>query len=70
MLSDSRIFCNAFGNTFFASSNEDSSFKGGCITLILGVSFCIGGILIREYSESSEKRKDFLKFWKMGIKIA
>ena len=55
MLSDSRIFCNAFGNTFFASSNEDSSFKGGCITLIIGVSVCIGGVLIREYSESSEK---------------
>ena len=53
---------------FFASSNEDSSFKGGCITLILGVSFCIGGILIREYSESSEKRKDFFEVLENGNK--
>lgn len=42
-------------------NSKSSSFKLGCITLIAGVLFGIGGALIREYSESLEIKKNFFE---------
>lgn len=57
-----------FAIFLFTPSNENESLKGGCLTLILGTSFCIGGILIREYSQSLEMRKDFFEVLENGNK--
>lgn len=44
---------------FYFTLSEERSFKISCITLGIGVSFGIGGVLIREYSDSLEIQKNF-----------
>ena len=60
------FFAMLFAVFLYSSSSENDSFKGGCLSLILGITFCIGGILILEYTQSLEKRIVFLEVLENG----
>lgn len=50
----------------YLTLSEKSSFKVSCITFVIGTSFGIGGVLIREYSESLKIQKNFFEVLEDG----